>query len=107
LQCWTNHDGITKNKVSRTSEKVSTTTQSWTDIGKGKEKYYCNQKTPERRQKTKASSNVKLDNVIEQPMRKKIESSREFAVKRKNRPGKARKPVRTTQVTRIIIILRR
>jgi hypothetical protein len=36
LQCWTNHDGLTTNKVSRTSEKVSTTKQSRTEGGKGK-----------------------------------------------------------------------
>ena len=39
LRCWTNHDGLTTNKVSRTSEKVSTTKQRRTEDGKGKEKY--------------------------------------------------------------------
>jgi hypothetical protein len=52
----------------------------------------------EQRQKTKVSSSVKVDNVLEQPMRKKIVSSREFAVKRKKRPGKARKPVRAPKL---------
>ena len=52
----------------------------------------------ERMQKTKVSSNVEVVNVLEQPMRKKIVSSRELAVKRKKRPGKARKPVRAPEL---------
>ncbi len=32
LQCWTNHDGLTTSKVSRTSEKVSTRKQKKLDI---------------------------------------------------------------------------
>jgi hypothetical protein len=52
----------------------------------------------EQRQKTKVSSNVEVDNVLELPMRKKIVSSREFSVKRKKRPGKARKPVRAPEL---------
>jgi hypothetical protein len=40
----------------------------------------------ERRQKTEVSSNVEVDDVLEQPMRKKIVSSREFAVTRKKMP---------------------
>jgi hypothetical protein len=44
------------------------------------------------------SSNVEVDNVLEQPMRKKIVSSRELAVKRKKRPGKAGKPVRAPKL---------
>jgi hypothetical protein len=48
--------------------------------------------------KTKVSSNVEVDNVLELPMRKKIVSSREFAVKRKKWPGKARKPVRAPEL---------
>jgi hypothetical protein len=52
----------------------------------------------EKRQKTKLSSNVEVDNVLEQPMRKKIVLSRKFAVKRKERPGKARKPVRAPEL---------
>jgi hypothetical protein len=51
----------------------------------------------ERRQKTKVSSNVEVDDVLEQPMRKKIMLLRKFAVKRKKRPGKARKPVRAPE----------
>ena len=50
------------------------------------------------RQKTKVSSNVEVDDVLELPMRKKIVSSREFTVKRKKRPGKARKPVRAPEI---------
>ncbi len=41
----------------------------------------------EQRQKTKVSSNVEVDDVLELPLRKKIVSSREFTVKRKKRPG--------------------
>ncbi len=52
----------------------------------------------EQRQKTKVSSNVEVDDVLELPMRKKIVSSREFTVKRKKRPGKARKPVRAPKL---------
>jgi hypothetical protein len=52
----------------------------------------------EQRQKIKVSSDVKVDDVLEQPMRKKIVLSREFTVKRKNRPGKARKPVRAPKL---------
>jgi hypothetical protein len=52
----------------------------------------------DQRLKTKVSSNVEVDNVLEQPMRKKIVSSREYAVKRKKRPGKARKPVRAPEL---------
>ena len=36
--------------------------------------------------------------VLEQPMMKKIVSSREGAVKRNRRPGKARKPVRAPEI---------
>ena len=46
----------------------------------------------EGRHKTKVSSNVDVEDVLEQPMRKKIVSSREGVVKRNKRPGKARKP---------------
>jgi hypothetical protein len=52
----------------------------------------------EQRQKTKVSSNVEVDDVLELPMRKKIVSSREFTVKRRKRPGKARKPVRAPEL---------
>jgi hypothetical protein len=52
----------------------------------------------QQRQKTKVSSNVDVDNVLELPMRKKIVSSRNFTVKRKKRPGKARKPVRAPEL---------
>ncbi len=52
----------------------------------------------EQRQKTEVSSNIKVDNVLELPMRKKIVSSREYTVKRKKRPGKARKPGRAPEL---------
>ncbi len=52
----------------------------------------------EQRQEKKVSSNIKVDNVLEQPMRTKIVLSREFAVKRKKRPGRARKPVRAPKL---------
>ena len=41
---------------------------------------------------------VKENNVLQQPMRKQIVSSREGALKRKKRPGKARKPMRVPKV---------
>jgi hypothetical protein len=52
----------------------------------------------EQRQKTKVSSNVKVDDVLEQRMMKKIVPSREFAVNRKKWPGKARKSVRAPEL---------
>ena len=51
-----------------------------------------------RRQKTKDPSNAEVGDVLEQPMRKQIVSSREGAMKRKKRPGKARKPVRAPKL---------
>ncbi len=58
----------------------------------------------EQRQKTKVSSNVEVDNVLEQPMRLKIVSSREGAVKRKKMPGKAQNTRESNRITPIIII---
>jgi hypothetical protein len=144
LQYWTNHDGLTTNKVSRTSEKSprqnkigqkkvgqktgkvrkNTIATRRSLNGKSTGKRIATKPAPkvyvasddinsndeveeveevdnnhyEQRQKRKVSSNVKVDHVLEQPMMKKIMSSRDFAVKRKKRPGKARKPVRAPEL---------
>ena len=131
MQCWTNHDGLTTNKVSRTSEKVSTRKQSRTEHGKGKERKSTSARTrrslngkltgkriatkpapkvdvasdnvdsndeveevdnnrDQRRQKTKVSSND-VDDVLEQPRKLTLVSSRKGAMKRKKMTGKAKK----------------
>jgi len=51
----------------------------------------------QRRQKTKVSSND-VDNVLEQPRKLTLVSSREGAVKRKKMTGKAKKPVRAPKL---------